>query len=197
MKLKTKKDRTQRVREIIDANGIDVIFNASDTQEMRVLLETESDGFVKRTDLKYPSDTRHLHFLIAGKWVAKSWRKCITPISPTALVKKAFRGEIEDILKEFKESVTPAICVNCGSGEYLTVDHVDPPFDVIAEKYIQLYGLPKLGSTPEGVGFELFYLDDLENWLTLHAQHAIYQILCRSCNASKGKRKSPTKKGLR
>jgi len=67
---------------------------------------------------------------------------------------------------------------------------VSPPFDEIANDFIAEFGLPKvIGSPDPSIVVNIFEDGEAEyQWAQFHAERAVYQLLCRSCNASKGKR---------
>lgn len=191
MKKITKKYRLEKAREIIDRNAIDVPFNSYDVECFSIVCDKEIDGAVRRINPQFPhSDPRHLHTLIDGVWEARSWRKWINPLSPEQEVKRVMRFSVSEDMRDFMSSCYPQECEICGSVDDLTVDHVSPPFDDIANNFISESGIPEIVGPRDTsrVINEFADIDAEASWIAYHASSATYQILCRSCNASKGKK---------
>jgi hypothetical protein len=190
MKKPTKKWRYEKAREIIDRNRLNHPFNNQDLIDFSTICEKTITGAVRKINPQFPSDPRHLHTEVDGKWAARSWKKWIYPESPEATAKKAMRDCVREDLRDFLSCVDPQECVTCGSTNDLTVDHVFPPFDDIANKFINDFGLPKIiESTNHDIVFHEFESIDLEaSWIAFHASMSCYQVLCRSCNSRKGKK---------
>lgn len=187
----TKKSRIEACRKLIDKNKIDVYFSDEDTEELAAVLQHDVTGAVRRINPQFPNDPRHLHTLIDGVWEGRSWRKMIEQnATPESEAKRVMRHLISSDLREFMSEMDPAFCINCLSDDDLTVDHVKPPFSAIADEFIKLHGLPEIedNQNPKMVTkqFKDFNLE--AKWVHFHAENATYQILCRSCNASKGNR---------
>lgn len=183
----TKKYRTELARSIIDRNVLNVPFSAEDTQQLNEALCTSFDGFVRRRNPQYPSDPRHLHGCTFGEYAAFSWLKAISPVSEIQDVKTVMREAIAPCLCEFMESQDEPSCEHCGATERLTVDH-NPHFDGIALSYLADHGVPRIIDAPNGVGNVFESIDVEARWISYHASKITrYAILCRSCNASKGK----------
>ena len=191
MKKMTKKARLEKAREIIDRNDIDVPFSEYDVRCFSIVCDKEIQAAVRKINPQFPNnDPRHLHTLIDGVWEARSWRKWINPLSPVQEAKRVMRFCVSEDMREFMESCDEKKCNSCGSNQDLTVDHVYPPFDDIANAFIDAKGVPEIVG-PSDVSRVINEFADINNeasWISFHASHAIYQILCRSCNASKGKR---------
>ena len=191
MKKPTKKAREQTVREIIDRNILDVPFSTEDTAHLADACQHDIAGAVRRVNPQFPSDTRHLHMLEDGVWAAKSWRKLIYPINKEQQAKRVMRHCIIHDLMDYMDAADDKRCANCESLDDLTVDHVAPPFDDIANEFILFYGIPETVDPPVGQVVNVFADINMEaSWIAYHAANACYQILCRSCNASKGKTKA-------
>lgn len=192
MKKITKKWRLERAREIIDRNQIDVPFNESDLIEFSMVVQQDIEGAVRRVNPQFPhTDPRHLHTLIDGQWCARSWRKMIEQThTPESEAKRVMRFLVRDDLTDFMSSVEPKECANCSTTDTLTVDHVSPPFSAIADEFIAERGLPTVVDNPcANMITKRFDDEGMEaDWIHFHAERAVYQILCRSCNASKGNR---------
>ena len=185
MKL-TKKRRLEIAREVIDRNVLGRAFSPEDTAEMNYALGTNYQGFERRHNPRHPTDPRHLYRQDMFGWESLSWNKCINPISDTAQIKAVLRESIAPCIAEAKVALS-ATCEHCGSASNTTVDHTDPPFDDIANDYLKGVS-PEIQPHPSGSGW-MFKVESVEaHWITFHAARATYQTLCRSCNASKGKR---------
>ena len=187
----TKKWRKEKAREIIDRNALDVPFSEADLREFADVTGSDIEGAVWTDNPQFPSDPRHVCVLIDGKWRAWSWNKAIDQnVTPESEAKRVMRFIVREDMKEFKESVKPLECANCGATDNPTVDHANEPFDNIANAFMQQYGVPEIveSDDPNRV-IKMFKDMNMEAaWIAFHASIAEYQILCRSCNASKGKR---------
>ncbi len=185
----TKKWRIEKAREIIDRNRIDVPFCESDTAEFAGVCEQPITGAVRKINPQYPKDPRHLHTEIGGVWDARSWKQFINPISMLQKTKLVMRHVIWEDLRDFASCAEPKECAICGSTEDITVDHVSPPFDHIATEFILANGLPEIKDPDSPLEVVNQFTDiNLEaKWIAFHASMACYQLLCRSCNARKGK----------
>lgn len=193
MKKITKKARIEKAREIIDRNLMDVPFSADDWDEFRSVTGIEADGAIRRVNPSYPTtDPRHVRFIINGEEVPISWRKSIEGRDPKKDLTAAMRLAVSPCLREYRDAVDPA-CNHCGSADYPTVDHVWPPFDHIMQEFIDTCGPVELKNEQNGIGHVIADINVEADWVAFHASRASYQILCRSCNASKGKTKSVRK----
>ena len=189
-KTHTKKWRMEKAREIIDRNKFHVSFSAADLREFADIIGVDIQDAVREPDPQFPYNTRHVLFLINGKWVAMSWRKRIQENStPESEAKYVMRFTVSRDMAEFKRSAKPPECAYCGATDDITVDHVGVPFDDIAVAFMREHGVPDVvDSTEEGRIVKMFRDPDIEKrWTEFHTSMARYQILCRSCNASKGK----------
>lgn len=189
MKPLTKKARIEQARVIIDRNVLDVPFTAEDLEEfIEVTGMGQVTGAVRRLNPTYPNaDPRHVRFILDGVETAVSWRKAIEGKNPKSDLQRALRVAIAPCLREFKDAMEGQDCNHCGSTEYLQVDHVYPPFQEILEAFIAHKGEDiELKNEANGIGWVIADIDVEAEWVAFHASRAEYQILCRSCNASKG-----------
>lgn len=193
MKPPTKTARIEQAREIIDRNVLDVPFSETDLQEfVNVTGMQHITGAIRRINPTYPrADPRHVRFIIDGVETAASWRKAIEGKNPKADLQRALRVAVAPCLREFKDDTEEQGCANCGSTENLQVDHVWPPFQTISEEFIaHKLGQIELKNEENGIGWVIADIDVETEWIAFHAARAQYQILCRSCNASKGNTKA-------
>lgn len=189
----TKKARKEQAQSIIDRNVIGVEFCADDVADMNRVLEANNLGYkrMRNPDFK---DPRHLHALRDGQWSPFSWNKAISPKSQLQEIKKVMRQSVRVMLSEFRDECYDHPCVYehlgpCGGD--MTADHVGVPFDDLADEFLKLYGEPELERAPSDVGYRFADMDMEAKWFEFHQSHAVLQMVCRSHNASKGKRTQP------
>lgn len=183
----TKAWRIAQARAIIDRNVIGVEFDMLDVAEMNDVLETSCAGFMRKRNPRYP-DPRHLHALNGGVWDSLSWNKAISPIDQKQLATKVMRASIAQDMADFIDSQDDQSCRACGVPYDLTCDHT-PNFDDIVKAFVDAHGWPELDDAPDGVGQMFKDIDVEAAWVCFHQSRVEYlQILCRPCNASKGKR---------
>lgn len=184
----TKKRRLELAREIIDRNTMFVPFSKEDLAEFSAVCGTEIHYAEKRRNPEFKKDTRHVYMMIEGRDLeAVSWKKLIVGTSKEIDAKKAMRRTIALDMNRFKRD-KELVCEVCKSIEYPTVDHIEPSFDWIAQEFIRTHGLPEIGAMPDRSGNHIVNRDVKWQWINFHKMHAKYQILCRSCNSSKGNR---------
>lgn len=184
----TKKLRIELTQQLIDRHKIGQYFDDDAIEELSRLLCCCVEGAYRKVNPQFPSDPRHLVTKIDGLWDARSWRKMIQQTAtPESEAKRVMRFLVRDDMQEFKDSVEPA-CAQCGAESDLTVDHVDPSFIDLADAFFITYGVPDIIDNPDTNMVTKCFKDfDLESkWVHFHSESAIYQILCRSCNAKKG-----------
>jgi 5-methylcytosine-specific restriction endonuclease McrA len=189
----TKTYRRSRCRDIIDKNNLFVNFSDDDAQEFIQIAGWSGAGITaiqRRENPKYPSDTRHLYVCINGEWGSRSWIKSISPPAPFSEERQVMRAAISPDTQEYLDGCGIECCEHCGADDNLQVDHSDPSFDTITRLFFDLSGVPKITECPLGVGYVFADLDDEAAWIAFHTAQANYQILCRSCNASKGNGKA-------
>lgn len=182
--MKTKKDRKDRVRSIIDTYQIGVEFSPDDVAEVERITQTPIRQIKRQINPSYPSDKRHIHISNDGQtWVSFSWVKAITGSNDD--VSRSMRFVVKQDMDAYRYEANES-CVICESTEFLAVDHKDVPFVKIKNEFIELHGEPELRDWSAGAP-KIFMDMDLEaKWITYHASRATYQILCRSCNSRKG-----------
>lgn len=179
----TKTARKADARGIIERNPLHAPFDAHDTSRLNAILGTDFRTFARKPNQEYPADTAHLH----ADGAAFSWNKAISPESPRTTVYKGLRAAIAPLMRDFM-CETEADCVKCGSQSDLTVDHT-PAFKVIADAFLAEHGDPQLENLGIGGGWRLKDADTEAAWVAFHQSRVtLLQVLCRSCNASKGAR---------
>lgn len=198
----TLKAKKAIARQIIDRYQVGQPFNEVDLQRLADLTDTELRYAVRRKNPTFPSDPRHIH-IIGYDWSEPrewSWNKAIVfahardPEEARATrerqqVMSALRLAVKADMEDFRVAYEPQECAAywCRSTEDLTTDHVKPPFIAIARAFLELHPVIELRSVP-GSGCAIACPDLEAEWIAFHAARAVYQLLCRSCNSSKGAR---------
>lgn len=196
----TQKAALEEARRIIDGYPLETWFSSAHVDRLADLSDTDLHGVVRKRNPKYPSDTRHLH-VVTFEWLEPrqwSWRSAITiakardpEAAAVARIRDkqlyALRYSVKTDMEEFRYAATPQECAACKETDGLTTDHVAPPFIRIAEAFLAVEAPLTLRSVP-GAGDVIADPDVEAEWITFHAARATYQLLCRSCNSSKGAR---------
>lgn len=179
----TQKDKLAKMRAIIDANMFGKPFNKEHLQIAGALCGFTFLSITRMPCPGYPNNTRHLivhtECGIDGPF---SWSKAIRGAKDKERYDDALRKAVRDDLATVFHDAEPKECACCGVTTHLTVDHFDPPFSVIAKEYLESSDV-KLVTKKSCAGW---HLADPEPWIKYHASRSTYQLLCRSCNASKG-----------
>jgi 5-methylcytosine-specific restriction endonuclease McrA len=187
----TKKQRLNTVRQIIDRNKIEIPFCDDD---LALFNEMCGSAFEAARRMVNPSwlDTRHIHVLVNGQWQEFSWVKAINgrPKRPLHVVlRKSIMGRMQKYRKKHRASPCAA-CWASGDDIEMTVDHVNPTFSEIAEAFIAQEKQIDIIDGPAGYGKKVADPAQEARWLQFHDERAVYQLLCRSCNSSKGQRRA-------
>lgn len=189
MKL-TKKRRKEICREIIDRCPIGAEFPPDDLALFNEMCGTIWLAAKHMRNEEYP-DPRHVHVTDGTRWQAFSWNKAISPITDWTELCKTMRALAAEQAKEYMSETSETECAwehKGGCNGPLQADHAGMPFDDIAKEFVQTFGTPELEDGPPGAG-KIFKDIDMEaNWIGFHAQRVVWQLLCRTHNASKGKR---------
>ena len=183
----TQIERKRRVRELIDRQEYHKEFNQLDVNAMNNLCGWNFAFYKRVYNLEYPTDTRCVMNSDDGEhYVTWSWNRAISGVN---ILNQAFRKAVEPQMRVIALHL-PDLCSHCQAKEYLTVDHLAVPFSTIMADFLKMFpdvnsenGLANAG---KGGGW---YIKDPELksiWEDFHSKHATYQVLCRSCNASKG-----------
>ena len=181
--------RKDAARSLIDQQDFSVEFDITKVYAFNELLGTEFDGFKRFINPKFSRDHRHIFALFAdGQWRDFSWNKKIAPPSEITRVYATLRSAVWQDLQEALDAITPKVCTRCGLVENLSTDHAAKPFSTIADEWLALNGNPSLVDRAAGGGKQIADINQEASWVTYHAANAEYQILCRSCNSSKGNR---------
>ena len=141
-----------------------------------------------------------------GRWFTISWRRCAirqrekrkNTLSPeetelTSAMRQAIQYQCGS-WRRCNVSLTSSGCGQCASFQNLQVDHVQP-FSTIKMEFLAQFENTTRSIIPTEFGSHrttcarIFLKADAyfkRKWQLYHAQYATYQILCRTCNASKG-----------
>jgi len=115
-----------------------------------------------------------------GTW---SWIKSIDGYTKRRNVLQAMR---EASRQGASRQIDKDKCVACGATSNLTIDHKSITFIAIAESYMKKNN-PAIEHDRSG-GWRL---EDPQAVIDFHDAKADYQVLCVSCNSSKGRKHSP------
>jgi len=191
MKGETKKAKTKRCQDLIDSQRMGALFGPEALAEFMGLTGEDLLAAKRAKNPRYPNDPRHVRVQWPdGEWSEMSWTKRIEKPNPTTLLKKVLRNEVQTDLDDFRDAIAGLLrfCAKCQSEDDLTTDHTRVPFDAIAEEWLARNAPVEIEKCPDGIGYRITRRDQAAAWITEHAGKSTYQILCRSCNASKGAR---------
>lgn len=177
-------------RKVIDATPFGEEMSLENAATMRMLTGWNYQRIRHMYNPKHFTDHRYIEVLQEdGTWITHSWRKTISPTTDWQDLQKAMRETVtEHALSEYRKTAVP-ICRQCGTTELLTVDHKSKSFDEIMQTFVAALGeAPAIKDGAMGQGRELADESVAKAWIAYHDSVADFQILCRSCNASKGKK---------
>ena len=181
----TIKARKAEIQVLIDRQEFDALFNEEDTNLMNELTGWGFPMYKRIFNPSFPTDTRCVaHSVDGNKWQVWSWNKAL---SERDNLREALRRSVRDQITAYS-AIAENECAQCGSDEYLTIDHKTVSFNAMVAYLLRM--LPNaregLGNDGDGSGW---YIKDKELewvWQDLHHKLADYQVLCRSCNSKKG-----------
>jgi len=185
----TKKARIDMIRARIDANAMGIPWSEIDVDFFNLVCGTVFAGIKRMRNPSYPSDPRHIHVHNGNlEWHEFSWNKAINGegLRP---VHKVLRDAVADDLRAYRADNAQNGCEKCAAVVDLTTDHVDPPFFEIAEQFIAAEPEINLVRGASGSGWIMESVEQEARWIAFHASLATYQVLCRSCNSAKGRKK--------
>ena len=140
--------------------------------------------------------TLHMRVLLKGndEYILTSWRDCSrrkhTPISKD--LSNAMRHSIYPDCIKYKYESTLIECVYCKSKDDIQVDHLIPFFR-LKKDFLNTYDgiIPEVFDWSKITGTCSFKIQDkkfMNLWVLYHTEKAVFQLLCSSCNGSKGKK---------
>lgn len=184
MKL-TQKIKIGIARQIIDMHRFDEEFFPQPLAVLNLITDRQLERVRRAKNPEYPNDPRHIQVWSEGRWQPYSWNKAITGRNDD--LNKAMRASIAEDLQEFRIACKPQRCAICKTGRDLTTDHMIDSFKTIAADFLKGKKIDLVDGPPGGG--KMFASQDVEaDWIAYHASRATYQLLCRSCNSSKGAR---------
>lgn len=182
-------------QRVIDATPFGQEMTEADAAVMRLMTGWDYQHIRHMYNPKYFSDKRYIEVQYeCGKWITHSWNKTIKPTTEWQDLQKAMREAVVPYaMSDYRKAAEP-VCCHCGAVHDLSVDHKSKSFDEIMQTFVGLYKETHDGEWPAIMDGEMsqgrVLADEqvLADWIAYHDGVADFQILCRSCNASKGKK---------
>jgi hypothetical protein len=184
----TKQERKAAIRALIDAQRFDWPFSVYHVEEINRLTGWDFKGYKRVRNPTWKDDQRCLAHTDDGQtWVIWSWNKAVDGNSGFNDMLEAMRAAVQPQMRKFAVSASDT-CAVCESTDFLSVDHKDTPFIVLARNFIKEHPgmLEAIANDATGEGWYIKDLEVLDSWLDFHGYNATYQVLCRSCNSKKG-----------
>ena len=187
----TKKQRLERAEAIIDQYSIGQKFNDKHLKEFEELTGCFFT-YIKRVPHKPgQKPARHLE-CTCPEWgvydAPFSWRKAVQKLSDAQYKKwvtnQAMREAIQPDQKAWLVK-QEKVCTICHSTENPQADHREIPFLKIQSSFADQFGEPEVKYDDAELRWKI---KNEQQWIEFHNGAATYQVLCRSCNASKGAR---------
>jgi hypothetical protein len=182
-----KTERKTLVRNLLDRQPLDTLFPDQDLATLNSLTGWEAAAAKRVFNKTHPSDTRCVAISNGGDFEVWSWVKAIDGYRYSKNVTRAMRHAIQAQMMEYMDSAVP-ICVGCGTGSFLSVDHKTKSFTKLAANFRNDFAKLdyELANDNDGSGWRLKHQRTGDAWNEYHKSLADYQILCRSCNSAKG-----------
>ena len=181
-----KLEKKAALQRLIDSQPRDVLFTEDAVEEMNELTGWGFKAYRKIKNPKYPGDPRCVQVSSDGtQFEVQSWSKSVSGANhDKAALNAALRRAIAAHLP-----IITCSCEACGADSDLTVDHKSTPFIDIAKSFEGMHpdGIA-LCNASDGGGWRIESDDVYVAWVAFHTAAADYQVLCRSCNATKGAR---------
>lgn len=122
-------------------------------------------------------------------WQLYSMNKCISQKKTTdrTATAWAFRCEIKDQILAVIEDKSDLPCEMCKKNSYdrYEIDHVDPSFIQIMDRFVEENHITELETHKEGIHFRLSDDNVREKWREYHLENAVLQKLCLECHRKK------------
>ncbi len=115
-------------------------------------------------------------------------------LNECSMVLRAYRNSIGKQTKKYRTICSDSTCI-CGSKVNLVVDHIIPFVKLVNDfekAETTRYGSCTIPPVVQRKGRDMFCDNTEKNnkfvlrWVKYHDRKSKYQILCRSCNSSKG-----------
>jgi len=184
----TKANRKKIMGEFLDSILLNKDFTKEEVAIVNAITGWTYKSYQKRLTPPPNSSTRNI-------WVKdtedfKSWNKAIDakPIDAKRRqdVAQACRAAIAPLMNEIRQFAEE--CEQCQTTDNLQVDHKTIPFNTLFEQWFEQNPNVDTGTGLKQIGHNLIKPEEFDSWIEYHDARADYQILCRSCNASKGKK---------
>lgn len=188
----TKKLRKEICQQIIDRCAIGDEFPADDLQVFNEMLGTNLLGAKHMRNPIWPNDPRHVYAYDGQEWRKFGWERRINPKTDWTELCDVMRKLAADQTKEYARETSESECAwsyKGGCNGALEVDHCGMPFDDICKAFVAEHGTPELEDGPPGGGKVFKSIEMEAAFAAFHSARAVYQLLCKSHNASKGKKK--------
>lgn len=174
-------------RAVIDGCPVGEVMSESQTEWMCRNLNVEYRYFRHVENPSFPNDPRYLEVSQNGvAWMPFSWNKAIDRPDAKQQALSAMRRAVWNGSRLAYKDSAEMSCAICEATDDLCVDHKDEPFIEIASLYIAQFGLPELADGLPGEGNIIASKETRNHWIEFHDNRANFQMLCRSCNSSKG-----------
>lgn len=142
--------------------------------------------------IMYSKSVKNLRAVFKNKFEKNvSWVDCTKQVNTVHdKLGEAMRAAIASQIHSFSNSCENSVCVECSSEENICVDHKTTSFIDLKNTFINNLKV----SVPTEFYRNKFsiheFLPDSDfsyDWQEYHHDNADFQLLCRSCNSSKGK----------
>lgn len=193
----TIKEKTEKARKILAKYLDNNYLSKDDTGEFSKLVGEDLEEVFKGIHPVYNSQNHLTVVKRDGSRVAGyGWRdrisgkntKSVSDIK--SIMRKSVSCQTRYIMSFLSMTKTASSCYFCGKKEELVVDHVFPPFDEIAESWIEENGFPELKKCEERQNTWFASKNQEESWQRFHWSKSFLLLLCRSCNGRKSKSKT-------
>lgn len=185
-----KKALLDECRRVIDATPFGEEMTEANAAVLRHITGWHYDKIRHMPNPKYFTDKRYIEVLQEdGTWITHSWNKTVNPTSEWQDLQKAMRCEVAPYaMSDYRKAAEP-ICCHCGATEDLAVDHKSRSFDEIMQSFVMVCQGEIAIKDGEGNQGRVL-ADELvrQAWVAFHDAAADFQMLCRPCNSSKGKK---------
>lgn len=184
----TKKQRKEAMRELIDRQPYEEFFSEEDVESVNRLTGWRFPVYKRAFNQDWPKDTRCVaHSTDGVTWEVWSWNKAIDNYGSFQDVLEAMRLAIQPQMQRYA-ATAPNNCAVCSAEDFLSVDHKDRPFIVMARDFMKANERMNeaVDNDATGKGWYIRDPEMKERWVLYHKVNATYQVLCRSCNSKKG-----------
>lgn len=174
--------------EFLDSIPLNRDFTSEEVNIVNAITGWTYTAYQKRLTPPPNNSTRNIWVLDSNDF--KSWNKAIDA-KPSDVKRRL------DVAQACRAAIAPKMaqirywarhCEHCNSTYNLQVDHKTTAFSKIFEQWFEQNPDVDTGTGQQQIGHNLIKPEELASWIEYHDARADYQILCQSCNASKGKK---------